>query len=290
MKNHSMRLVITGANGFVARNLRRVLREKKINSVCIARKNFQSYKYESKIISSDLSETKLLAKLKNCDALIHLIGIGKESSNSHYSTINVELTEKIVQICKKAKIKKIIYNSGLGVSKNSTYDYFISKFNAEKIIINSGLDYTIFRPSYIIGKDDLLTININDQIKNDSIIIPGTGKYKLQPIFVNDAAKIILKAVTSKKFSNKILDLVGPKVVSFEHFVRSFIGSRSVKIKKISLDQAYYDALHNSNNVYGVDDLNVMVGSFTGDFQTLKKISGLDLKSYKEVLKSCSLS
>ena len=47
------------------------------------------------------------------------------------------------------------------------------------------------------------------------IIIPGSGKYQIQPIFVNDVANVIWKAVISKKFSNKILDLVGPEKVSF---------------------------------------------------------------------------
>ena len=289
MKKNSLQVVITGANGFVARSLRRILHEKKINTICIARRNFRKYKLESKIILSDLSEKNLVTKLKNCDILIHLIGIGRETTKNYYNTINVESTEKIIQVCKKAKIKKIIYNSGLGVSKNSTCGYFISKLNAEKIIINSGLDYTIFRPSHIIGKNDLLTINLNNQIKNGSIVIPGSGKYILQPIFVNDVAEIIHMAATSKKFSNKILDLVGPKTVTFENFVKTFIGSRSVKIKRISLEKAYYDALHNSKSRYGVDDLNIMVGSFTGDFKALKKISGLKLKSYKEILKSSSL-
>ena len=151
-----MCIAITGANGFVARNLRRILYEEKIHSICIARRNFQNYKSETKIISEKYS-TKLVTQIKNCDALVHLIGTGRETPENGYQETNVELTKKIVEICKKAKIKKIIYNSGLGVSENSTSSYFISKLKAEQSITKSGLDYTIFRPSYIIGKDDPLS-------------------------------------------------------------------------------------------------------------------------------------
>ena len=288
MKKLTSQIVITGANGFIARNLRRFLNEKKIATICIARRNFRNYKSETKIISTEFSHIPI-SKLKNSNSLIHLIGIGKETPENSYQSANIELTKKIIRLCKKAKIKKIIYNSGLGVSKETASSYFTSKLKAEQLIINSGLDYTIFRPSYILGKDDLLSQNLKKQIKKGSIIIPGSGNYKLQPISVNDVAEIILQATTSKKFSKKIIDLVGPETVSFENFVKTFSNSNKIKIKKINLDDAYFDALHNPRSIYGVDDLNIMLGSYTGNFRTLEKVSGLKLKSYKEILKSSSL-
>jgi len=289
MKNHSSSIAITGANGFVAKNLRKILNKKKIHTVCIARRNFLSYKYETKIISTEFSN-KLFQKIKNCDTLIHLIGSGRETPENGFHETNTELTKKIVEQCKKTKIKKIIYNSGLGVSKYSNSSYFISKLKAEKSIITSGLDYTIFRPSYIIGNDDYLSRSLKKQIENGFVIIPGSGNYKLQPIYVKDVAEIILKAITSKKFSKKIIDLVGPKTISFENFVKTFIGSKNVKIQKINLENAYFEALHNPKSIFGVDDLNILVGSFTGNFRSLEQISGIKLKSYKEILKSSSLS
>jgi len=288
MKKPTSQIVITGANGFIAKNLRRFLNEKKIATICIARRNFRNYKSETKIISTEFSHIPI-SKLKNSNSLIHLIGIGKETPENSYQSTNIELTKKIIRLCKKAKIKKIIYNSGLGVSKKTTLSYFISKLKAEQLIVNSGLDYTIFRPSYILGTDDLLSQNLKKQIKKGSIIIPGSGNYKLQPISVNDVVKIILQATTSKKFSKKIIDLVGPEIVSFKNFVKTFSSSNKIKIKKINLEDAYFDALHNPRSIFGVDDLNIMLGSYTGNFRTLEKISGLTLKSYKEILKSSSL-
>ena len=290
MKSQSTRIAITGDNGFVAKNLRKVLNKKKISTISISRRNFKPYKHEFKIISSNLSEDTILPNLRNCDVLVHLIGIGKEKTGSNYTIVNLELTKKIIKICKKAKIKKIIYLSGLGVLKNSTSNYFISKFEAEQEIVNSGLDYTVFRPSFIIGKGDLLSKNLKKQIKKGTIIIPSSGKYKLQPIFVNDVAEIILKAIVSNNFSKQVLDLVGPETVSFENFVKTFINSRNVKIKNINLKQAYFSAVHNKKSIYSVEELNILLGSFVGDFNTLKKLCGFKLKSYKEILKSSNTS
>ncbi len=290
MEEPSLRIAITGSNGFVAKNLRKILNNYKIPSVCLARKNFKNYSLETKVISSHYNENKILPKLKKCDALVHLIGIGKQTVNSDYLPVNVELTRKIVKLCKKAKIKKIVFNSGLGTSKNSSVGYFISKYKAEQEIIESGLDYTIFRPSYIIGKDDLLTKNLNTQIKKGKIVIPGSGKYNLQPIFVNDVAEIILQSIISKKYSNKILDLVGPEIITFEKFVKIFINNKKVSMQKINLESAFYEAIHNPKSHYGVDDLNILIGNFIGDFKKLKKISSFPFTNFRNVLKSSGLS
>lgn len=280
MKGDSGRIAITGANGFVARNLRKYLNTKHIEVVAIARKNFHSYKSEKKIISPNYSEKTLLLGLKGCDAMVHLVGIGNQTTNSDYLSTNVTLTKKLIQICKKKKIKKIIFNSGLGVSKKSTLSYFISKFHAEQEIVKSGLDYTIFRPSYIIGKDDLLTKNFKRQSKEGRIIIPGSGKYMIQPIFVEDAIKIITVAIFSKNFTNKILDLVGPKALSFEKFVKVYLQNKKLKFKKFNLEKLYFKAIHNPNSCYSVDDLNILIGSFVANHKNIEKLSGVKLTNF----------
>ena len=176
-----IQVVVTGASGFVAKNLRKYLSENDVNLISISRNNFRTYKNEQKIISKDYKEKFILNKIKNSNALIHLVGIGKQSVEIDYEMINVELTKHIVNLAKKAKIKKIVYNSGLGVSSKTSVGYFISKYKAEKIIVNSGLNYTIFRPSYIVGKDDLFTKFLKKQIKIKTIEGMATNG-KLHPI------------------------------------------------------------------------------------------------------------
>ena len=284
IKSNELRIVVTGANGFVANNVRKLLAEEGVNLFGVSRKNFSNYKTEKKIISSNLNINNLSKKLKNCNALIHLIGTGRQTVNSTYENVNVEITKKIIQLCKKSKIKKIVYISGLGVSNKSVSSYFISKYKAEKEIIESGLDYTILRSSYIIGTNDPLTKNLNNQIKMKKIIVPGSGKYHIQPIFVNDVAKVIFNSLISKKFSNKIIELVGPETVTFNDFVKLFKGKSNIKIKSIDLEQAYYDALHNPKSNYGVDDLNIMIGDFVGNHTKLKKLCGFNFKSFRDIL------
>jgi len=287
---NGIRIVVVGASGFVGKNLRKFLHELNLDVLAISRKNFRKHASEVKITSTNLLEPKLQTKLKNYDALIHLIGIGRQSSKSTFEEINLNLTKNVIKACKNAGIKKIIFISGLGVSRSNKSDYFVSKYKAEREIINSGLDYTIFRASYIIGKTDYLTKALSKQMKKGVIVIPGSGKYRLQPIFVVDVAKIILEAINEKKFSKKILDLVGPQKISFEDFVNLFTKNTSVKIQKINLDSAYDEAKRNTRSVYGLESLNILVGDYTSDGKQLKKLSDVKLTTVTEFLQSSRLS
>ena len=290
MSSISTRIVVAGASGFVGKNLRSFLHENKLNVLAISRKNFRKYPSEVKIISTNLSDPKLQSKLKNYDALINLIGIGRQTPKSTFEEINLNLTKDVIETCKNTGIKKIIFISGLGVSRSNKSDYFVSKYKAEREIINSGLDYTIFRASYIIGKTDHLTKALSKQMKKGVIVIPGSGKYRLQPISVLDVTKIILEAILGKKFSRKIIDLVGPQKISFEDFVKLFAKNTGTKIKKISLENAYDEAKQNPKAVYGLESLNILVGDYTSNGKQLQKLSNVKLTTVAEFLQSSGLS
>lgn len=287
--NDNLQIVVTGASGFIGKNFRKFLSENNVKTISISRNDFKKFRNETKIISKKYNEKSIISKIKNSNALVHLVGIGKQTVENDFLSINTVLTQKIVELCKKSNIKKLIYTSGLGVSKKSTLGYFISKYKAEQHIINSNLDYTIFRPSYIVGKDDLLTRNLKLQMKKNLIKIPGSGKYSIQPIFINDVSKLILKSILEKNFSKKILDLVGQDTMTYEEYVRQFSYNTDTKIKKIDLELAYFQAISCTNPDFAVDDLNLLVGNFVGNHQKLKSLSKMRFESVKELLKTRSL-
>ena len=290
MSSISTKIIVAGASGFVGKNLRNFLYEKKLNALAISRKNFHKHPSEIKIITTNLSDPKLQSKLKNYDALINLIGIGRQTPKSTFEEINLNLTKDVIKTCKNVGIKKIIFISGLGVSKNNTSNYFVSKYKAEQEIINSGLDYTIFRASYIIGKTDHLTKALSKQMKKGVIVIPGSGKYRLQPISVLDVTKIILEAILEKKFSRKIIDLIGPQKISFEDFVKLFAKNTGTKIEKITIKDAYDEAKRNVKAVYGLESLNILVGDYTSDGKLLQKLSDVKLTTIREFLQTSRVS
>jgi uncharacterized protein YbjT (DUF2867 family) len=280
-------VVITGANGFVGRNVGMFLSKNGFQTISLVRKG-KTVNFGKTIPSETLSETSLVSKIRDADALLHFIGQGRQTVDSDYEKVNVGLTKNVIALCKKAKIKKIIYISGLGVDKSATLGYFISKYKAEQEIIKSGLDYTILRASYMIGHDDPLSENLQQQMKKGEIIIPGSGNYRFQPIFIGDVSRVIAKSVMEKKFSRKIIDLVGPQMVSYNAFVKRFSHGKT-RMKKIDFEDAYHDALH-SKGSFGVDDLSIMVGDYIGNHKKLASLAQMKFTRYETVLESRGLS
>ena len=281
------KFAMTGANGYVGRNIGKPLQRKGFDIIGIVRKGKSSLiTFGAPVISNDLSEKYLISRLEGCYALVHLIGKGKQTIDADYEKVNVLLTKRAVDLCKKTGVKKIIYISGLGVDKTTTFGYFISKLKAENTIIESGLDYTIFRASYIIGRGDPLSHILKKQIKKGTITIAGSGNYHLQPIFVDDVAEVISHSILNKKYSRKVIDLVGPKIVTYNHFIRNLVLGKKVRIKKIALQEAYHDALHSPKSTFGLDDLNILVGDFIGGQKKLRNMTGIKFKTYEEVLES----
>ena len=89
------KIVITGASGFIAKNLRKYLSKQNVDLISISRSDFKKLNFESKIISQNYNEKNLLQKINNSDVLIHLVGIGKQSVKADYHTINTEFTKHI---------------------------------------------------------------------------------------------------------------------------------------------------------------------------------------------------
>ena len=94
-----IQVVITGANGFVAKNLRKYLSKNNIDLISISRSDFKEYKNELKSrISKNYDEKIILNKIKNSDVIIHLVGLGKQSVDIDYEMIMFSSQKDIVEL------------------------------------------------------------------------------------------------------------------------------------------------------------------------------------------------
>ena len=112
--------------------------------------------------------------------------------------------------------------------------------------------------------------------------MPGSGKFILQPISIDDVCSCIGIALNSPKFSNKIIDLVGPKKIPFQNLIKNSRPS-NVKIQKINLELAYNKALNDINFEYGIEDLNILVGNYTGNHKKLQNLCNFSFKKIESL-------
>lgn len=128
-------------------------------------------------------------------------------------------TRTLVRCAADAGVQRLVHVSIANASADSALPYFRSKGILENDIAQSRLSHAIIRPTVIFGPEDILINNIAWLLRKLPIFgIPGSGEYRLQPVFVEDMADIMIRAGTRQE--NETIDAVGPDIMTFEGMVR----------------------------------------------------------------------
>ena len=131
----------------------------------------------------------------------------------------VENTRTLIECAEEAGIRRIVHISITNASEESPFPYFRGKGLVEKIIIHSKLSYAIIRPTVIFGAEGVLINNIAWHLRRLPIFtVPGSGDYRIQPVFVEDLAEIAVSA--AQVDDNIVMDAVGPDIYTFDELVR----------------------------------------------------------------------
>jgi uncharacterized protein YbjT (DUF2867 family) len=131
----------------------------------------------------------------------------------------VENSRILIAAAKEAGVKRIIHISITNPSIDSPFEYFSGKAKLERAIIESGLSYAILRPAVLFGKEDILINNIAWFLRRFPVFgVFGCGKYRLQPIYVDDLAELAI--AQGKRRENIVIDAIGPETFAYRDLVK----------------------------------------------------------------------
>ncbi len=140
----------------------------------------------------------------------------------------VENTLKLFAAAKAAGVRRIVHVSITNPSEDSPLEYFRGKAQLECALKESGLSYVILRPAVLFGKEDVLINNIAWTLRTLPIFgVFGDGNYRLQPIYVDDLAKIAVEQ--GSRSENATIDAIGSQTFTFRDLVETIgaiIGAR----------------------------------------------------------------
>lgn len=141
-------------------------------------------------------------------------------------------TRTLFAAARAAGVRRVVHVSITNPSPDSPLPYFRGKALCEQALKDSGLSYAILRPTVIYGREDILINNIAWFLRRFPVFgIPGDGRYKVQPIYVEDLARVAVALGEQK--DDVVVDAVGPEVFAFEDLVRVLrdaVGSRALLI------------------------------------------------------------
>lgn len=162
---------------------------------------------------------KLVASLEGATALYNTYWVRFNHKDFGHA-MAVDNTLTLFDAAKRAGIKRVIHLSITNPSEDSPLEYFRSKAKLERALIESGLSYAILRPTVLFGKEDILVNNIAWLLRHFPVFgIFGSGQYRLQPIYVDDLAK--LAVVQGSSTANRIIDAIGPETFTYRGLVEA---------------------------------------------------------------------
>ena len=213
--------VITGAFGYTGGYITRLLLAKgyRVRSLTghPQRRNPFGDQVEVALFNFD-KPAELVKSLEGADTLFNTYWIRFAYGELTFDKA-VANTRILIDAAKRAGVRKFVHVSITNPSETSPLPYFKGKALLEKSLIESGLSYSIIRPTVIFGLEDILINNIAWLLRRFPVFaIPGTGEYQLQPIYVEDMAALSVE--TSSEGHNRIIDAIGPETYSFNDLVR----------------------------------------------------------------------
>lgn len=213
--------LVTGAFGFSGKYIAQRLLNKNIPVKTFTNSINRKNDFKNKIIVSPyhFEDTEKMAnELAGVSVLYNTYWVRFNHKTFLHSEA-VDNTLKLFEAAKKAGVKRIVHTSITNPDKNSKFEYFAGKAVLEEALINSGISYSILRPAVLFGKEDILINNIAWMIRKFPVFgMFGDGKYRLQPIFVEDFAD--LAVAQGAKTENIIIDAIGPETFSYKELVK----------------------------------------------------------------------
>ena len=147
----------------------------------------------------------------------------------------VENSKTLIRAAEEAGICRIVHISITNPSEESPFPYFRGKALVERAITHSKLSYTIIRPTVIFGTQGILINNIAWLLRKFPVFaVFGSGNYRIQPVFVEDMAKIAVNAGHSNE--NMVIDAVGPEIYTFDELVRLIASKINSRAKIVRVD------------------------------------------------------
>ena len=221
-------LFITGASGFIGRHLLTRLQPQQFDHVyCLTRTEIAAREFTDKanfhwLVGSIFDSGIYSGCLDSVDTVIHLAATTGKAQRDQYFTVNSTGTQYLLEQCKQRGVKNFLYASSIVVKYKHKSDYYYaqSKQDGENAVIQSGLNYTIVRPTIVLGKDSPNWSALSNLARLRFIPVLGNGTARLQPIDVDDAVDAIISIIQEGDFRNESFDLGGPEVLSIEAFLK----------------------------------------------------------------------
>lgn len=256
-----MKILVTGATGFIGRHLVVGLLKRGYSVYCLVRDQKKEEilrKIGAEVLKGDITDKKSLEKILDyeLDAVFHLAGIlgARNIKNDVYWKVNVEGTRNLLTILSKKKLRIIHISSTLVLGDIGKYPanedttphpsdmYERTKYEGEKIangFCQVGMPVTIIRPEFVYGPHDMHLLAFFKVIRDKRFFFIGNGKNYIQPTYIDDLIDGLLLCLNNNESIGRTYVLAGEKPVTIREFISEVAFCFNVSIPKINIPPGF---------------------------------------------------
>jgi len=141
-----------------------------------------------------------------------------------YVKVDGEGTVRLVAAARRAGVQRVVYLSGAGTREGQTQPWFVAKLMAERAIRESGIPYTIFRPSWVYGAEDR-SLNKFAAFARMLPFVPviGDGRTRVQPLYVGDLAEAVSASIGKEEAADQVYEVGGPEELTMDQIIRTML-------------------------------------------------------------------
>jgi len=217
-------ILVTGGAGFVGGYVVHALRSAEKDVRVLVRDPRKAERLEvwgASLARGDVTDAAgLRAAVEGCDTVIHLVAV-RQGREERFQRVMVDATRDLLAAATAAGVRRFVHMSALGTTEQTKdlVPYYRAKWETEELVKSSTIPFVIFRPSFVFGADGGILPTFMKLARFAPVTpIIGTGRERIQPIWVDDVAAYFVQAVDLAAATGKTFDLGGPDVVSWNEF------------------------------------------------------------------------
>lgn len=230
-----MTVLVTGGTGFVGHHVVHALRAREVPVRALVRDRRRGGRLAAwgvELVEGDVGDAaSLRSAATGCETVVHLVALIQGRPEDFERTME-QGTRDLVAAAQEEGVRRLVLASALGLDERTkdAVPYYRAKWEMERTVKGSELEYVIFRPSFVFGRDGGVLptfVRVARWLPVTPIIGPGTQR--LQPIWVEDLAQYFAEAVRKPEVAGRTFELGGPEAVDWNELwarLKRVLGTR----------------------------------------------------------------